>query len=52
MMKGDVRDRPGDTPVQVGASECCPQEKIPSVFQYSVYFEKIQMFGDKLAISM
>lgn len=37
MVKEDVCDRPGDRPVQVGASEHCLQkekiEKIPSVFQ-------------------
>ena len=29
-----------------------PKKKIPSVFQYSVYFEKIQVSGDTLSISM
>lgn len=60
MVKGDVRDRPEDRPVQVGASEHCLQEEkkksvyfsIYSVFQYSVYLQKIQMFGDELSISM
>lgn len=60
MVKGDVHDRPEDRPVQVGASEHCLQEEktksvyfsIYSVFQYSVYLQKIQMFGDELSISM
>ena len=37
MVKGDVRDRPEDRPVQVGASEHCLQEEKKKNLCISVY---------------